>query len=60
MHHPAPAYGHAEPTHNCSVVEVLESADTCTPTFIATCETASRPIKVIVDVQCWPFEMLRY
>jgi len=60
--HPAPAYGHApaypaphhgygyeEPKHNCSVVDVTEIAEVCTPTVVTTCNDVSLPIKIIVD-----------
>ena len=51
---PAPAYGHPapypEPTQNCTVVDVIESAEVCTPTVEASCADAVLPIKIIVDV----------
>ena len=58
--HPAPAYGHhagygyEQPKHNCSVVDVVESADICTPTIAKSCAPVELPIKVIVSVeQCY-------
>jgi len=58
--HPAPAYGHPaphhggygyeEPKHNCSVVDVTEIAEVCTPTVEVTCVDVSLPIKIIVDI----------
>merc|ERR1712048_1168433 len=59
-HHAAPAYGHhapayggygyEEPKHNCSVRDVTEIAEVCTPTIATTCEDVDLPIKIIVDV----------
>jgi len=62
--HPAPAYGHhapayggygyEQPKHNCSVVDVVEPADVCTPTIAKTCVPVELPIKVIVaKEQCY-------
>merc|ERR1711997_1131702 len=54
--HPAPAYGHhagygyEEPKHNCSVVDVTEIAEVCTPTIATECNDVALPIKIIVDV----------
>merc|ERR1711956_205262 len=58
--HPAPAYGHPAPHHggygyeapkeNCSVVDVIEIAETCTPTIATPCEDIALPIKVIEDI----------
>ena len=51
---PAPAYGHPapypEPTENCTVVDVIESAEVCTPTVEASCADVVLPIKIIVDI----------
>ena len=63
--HPAPAYGHhapayggygyEQPKHNCSVFDVVESADICTPTIAKSCAPVTLPIKLIVSVeQCYP------
>merc|ERR1711910_174097 len=55
--HPAPAYGHPhhgygyeEPKQNCSVVDVVEIAEVCTPTIATPCEDLPIAIKKIVDV----------
>merc|ERR1712238_358608 len=58
--HPAPAYGHPAPHHGgygyeepkqiCSVVDVIEIAETCTPTIATPCEDIALPIKVIEDI----------
>merc|ERR1712008_520398 len=58
--HPAPAYGHPAPHHggygyeapkeNCSVVDVIEIAETCTPTIATPCEDIALPIKLIEDI----------
>merc|ERR1719288_309376 len=51
VHH-APAY-HA-PKHNCSVVDVVETAEVCTPAFETVCADVELPIKKIIDVeQCY-------
>merc|ERR1719490_439088 len=43
------------PKHNCSVVDVVESAEVCTPAFETVCETIEVPTKKIIDVeQCYP------
>merc|ERR1712055_963709 len=52
VHH-TPAY-HA-PKHNCSVVDVVEPAEVCTPAFETVCETIEVPVKRIIDMeQCYP------
>merc|ERR1712128_56900 len=33
-----PHYGYEKPRHNCSVVDVVESAEVCTPAFETVCE----------------------
>ena len=51
--HPAPhygGYGYEQPKHNCSVIDVVEIAQTCTPVIETECETVALPIKTIVDV----------
>jgi len=54
--HPAPAYGHhagygyEEPKHNCSVIDVTEIAEVCTPTIETTCTDVALPIKIIEDI----------
>jgi len=51
-YHPAPSYG---PKYNCSVVNVVENAEVCTPAFETVCETISLTIKNIIDrEQCYP------
>merc|ERR1712106_491199 len=58
--HRAPAYhqphfGYEKPKHNCSVVDVVESAEVCTPAFETVCENIEIPTKIIIDVeQCYP------
>jgi len=53
---PAPAYGHPaphyapHPTHNCSVIDVVEVAETCTPTIATECNNIALPIKLIEDI----------
>jgi len=62
-HKPAPVHhkpvhhhtGHHPPKHNCSIVDVVEPAEVCTPTFETVCEKIEVPVKVIVDIeQCYP------
>jgi len=62
--HPAPAYGHPapyapaphhgygyeQPKHNCSVLDVVEIAEVCTPTIVTECNDVALPIKIIVDI----------
>ena len=55
-YHHAPAYGHhahgygyEQPKHNCTVQDVTEEAEVCTPTIVTTCENVDLPIKRIVD-----------
>jgi len=52
--HPAPAYGHPAPqygpTHNCSVIDVVEVAETCTPTIATECNNVALPVKLIEDI----------
>merc|ERR1712106_656786 len=50
-----PQYGYEKPKHNCSVVDVVESAEVCTPAFETVCENIEIPTKIIVDMeQCYP------
>merc|ERR1712077_62442 len=59
--HPAPAYGHHAPAyayeapkHNCSVQDVVEAAEVCTPAFETVCAPVELAIKKIVDrEQCY-------
>merc|ERR1711971_659682 len=54
VHAPVHHAYHA-PMHNCSVVDVVESAEVCTPAFETVCETIEVPTKKIIDVeQCYP------
>ena len=46
----APAhYAYEAPKHNCSVVDVVETVETCTPAFETVCADVELPIKKIVD-----------
>jgi len=50
--HPAPhygGYGYEEPKHNCSVLDVTQVAEECTPVILTACAAASLPIKIIKD-----------
>jgi len=50
--HHAPAYGgygYEEPKHNCTVQDVTEIAEVCTPAFETVCENIDLAIKIIVD-----------
>merc|ERR1719483_636767 len=50
---PAPHYEH--PKHNCSVQDVIEPAEVCTPAFETVCSPIELLIKKIVDKeQCYP------
>jgi len=60
-YHPAPAYGHhapayghghgyEQPKHNCSVIDVVEPADVCTPVIVTVCNPVSLAIKIIKEV----------
>merc|ERR1712211_63623 len=43
------------PKHNCSVQDVVESAEVCTPAFETVCAPVELAIKEIIDVeQCYP------
>merc|ERR1719319_665065 len=59
-HKPAPAYhkphyGYEQPKHNCSVQDVVETAEVCTPAFETVCNPIELAIKIIVDrEQCYP------
>merc|ERR1712027_193354 len=59
-HAPAPVYhkphyGYEQPKHNCSVQDVVETAEVCTPALETVCNPIELAIKVIVDVeQCYP------
>ena len=47
VHAPVHHAYHA-PKHNCSVVDVVESAEVCTPAFETVCETIEVPTKEII------------
>merc|ERR1712098_961042 len=54
VHLPAPhhGYGHTKfeyPKHNCSIEQVEEEGETCTPTFTTVCEPVTIVVKKIVD-----------
>merc|ERR1712128_346485 len=50
-HKPQPHYGYEQPKHNCSVLDVVESAEVCTPALETVCNPIELAIKVIVDVE---------
>merc|ERR1712110_266942 len=59
-HQPAPAYHHAvhhgyeHPKHNCSVLDVVEAAEVCTPALETVCNPVELARKSIKDVeQCY-------
>merc|ERR1712025_948800 len=60
VHHTAPHHGyghpkHEYPKHNCTVEQVEEEGETCTPTFTTVCEPVTVVVKRIVDKeQCYP------
>ena len=43
-------YGYETPKHNCSVLDVIETAEVCTPVIETTCEIVALPIKVIKEI----------
>merc|ERR1712088_418505 len=55
-YHPAPAYpahhgyGYEQPKHNCSVIDVVEPAEVCTPVIVTECNDVELPIKIIVEI----------
>ena len=53
--HHHPHYGYGSPKQNCSVHDVVESVEVCTPAFETVCAPVELPIKEIIDVeQCYP------
>ena len=56
-HQPAyhqPAYGYEHPKHNCSVLDVVEAADVCTPALETNCAPVDLARKSVKDVeQCY-------
>jgi len=54
-YHQAPAYGYEHPKHNCTVQDVVEVAEVCTPAFETVCNPVELVRKAIVDKeQCYP------
>merc|ERR1712106_1102220 len=54
-HQPAPAYGYEHPKHNCSVQDVVENAEVCTPTLVTECSPIELSRKNVIDIeQCYP------
>ena len=54
-HQPKPHYGYEQPKHNCSVQDVVEPAEVCTPALETVCNPIELAIKIIVEVeQCYP------
>ena len=52
-HHPS--FGYGKPKHNCTVQDVVESAEVCTPAFETVCAPVELAIKEIIDrEQCYP------
>jgi len=51
---PTPSHGHGygyeEPKHNCSVLDITEKSQICTPVIDRICESVPLPIKIIKDV----------
>jgi len=46
--------GYEHPKHNCTVEDVIELAEVCTPALETTCETVTLPILRVVDTeQCY-------
>ena len=43
-------YGYETPKHNCSVLDVIETAEVCTPVIETNCEIVALPIKVIKEI----------
>merc|ERR1719293_139679 len=49
-----PHYGYEHPKHNCSVQDVVETAEVCTPALETVCNPIELAIKIIVDKeQCY-------
>jgi len=57
-HQPAyhqPSYGYEHPKHNCSVQDVVEAAEVCTPTLVTECNPVELSRKNVIDrEQCYP------
>merc|ERR1719340_441835 len=53
-HQPAYHHGYEHPKHNCSVLDVVEPADVCTPHIDTTCAPVDLSRKSVKDVeQCY-------
>jgi len=53
-YHPQPHYGYEHPKHNCSVSDVLERAEICTPALDTKCTIVELDIKRVLDSeQCY-------
>ena len=53
--HKAPSYGYEHPKHNCSVQDVVEAAEVCTPALATECAPVELARKNVIDVeQCYP------
>ena len=56
-HHPKPtrygyqkpSYGYEYPKHNCTIEDVVERIEVCTPTFETNCEDVELDVKTITD-----------
>lgn len=47
--YPQPHYGYEQPKHNCTVEDVSEIAEVCTPTLVTNCEQVEVQVKKIAD-----------
>merc|ERR1712128_161099 len=53
-HQPQPSYGYEHPKHNCSVQDVVEAAEVCTPTLVTECNPVELTRKNVIDrEQCY-------
>lgn len=51
---PQPHYSYEHPKHNCSVSDVVEAAEVCTPALKTQCSTVELDIKRVLDTeQCY-------
>lgn len=48
-HHHRPSYGYEYPKHNCTIEDVVERIEVCTPTFVTDCEDVNLDVKTITD-----------
>jgi len=52
--YPQPSYGYEHPKHNCTVQDVVELAEVCTPALETACTPVELAIKRVVDAeQCY-------